>query len=114
MRWYFEVLKKYAVFKGRARRKEFWMFFLINIIFLCVIAFVFGFIGALLGKGDDFYETAFTIYYLAVLIPYIAVGVRRMHDTGRNGAWLLFPLVNFVLLCYDSQPGDNTYGAYPK
>ena len=73
MNWYVEVLKKYAVFSGRARRKEYWMFFLFNII----IAFVLGFIEGLAGSSG----LIGIFYTLAVLIPGIAVSVRRLHDT---------------------------------
>ncbi len=105
MNWYLEVLKKYAVFSGRARRKEYWMFFLFHMI----ISIALGFIEGILGSSMLFY-----IYYLAVLLPSIAVGVRRMHDTGRSGWWLLLPLVNLVFLVQDSQPTDNKYGPNPK
>jgi uncharacterized membrane protein YhaH (DUF805 family) len=114
MNWYLEVMKKYAVFSGRARRKEYWMFFLFNCIIAFVIGFVMGFIGALLGIGATLSNLVSVIYSLAVLVPGIAVGVRRMHDIGRSGWWILFPFVNLVFLCLDSQPGDNEYGPNPK
>ncbi|MEM0911735.1 MAG: DUF805 domain-containing protein [Pseudomonadota bacterium] len=113
MSWYFEVLKKYAVFSGRARRKEYWMFFLINLI----IAFAIGFIeGALGGKG-----VVGMIYSLAVLIPGIAVSVRRLHDTSRSGWWLLIALIPIlgalVILVFMALKGkveENDYGSNPK
>jgi uncharacterized membrane protein YhaH (DUF805 family) len=114
MKWYLEVMKKYAVFSGRARRKEYWMFFLFNIIIAFVIGFVTGFVGGALGIGTTISNFASVIYSLAVLIPGIAVAVRRMHDIGRSGWWILFPLVNLVFLCLDSQPGENKYGPNPK
>ena len=114
MNSYVQVLKKYAVFSGRARRKEYWMFFLFNIIIAFVIGFVMGFIGAMLGVGTTLSNFASAIYSLAVLIPGIAVAVRRMHDIGRSGWWILLPLVNLVFLCLDSQSGDNEYGPNPK
>ena len=105
MNWYLEVLKKYAVFSGRARRKEYWMFFLFN----CIISFAFGFVMGLVGAP------AFAqIYTLAVLIPGIAVGVRRMHDTNHSGWWLLFPIVNLVIACTEGTGGDNRFGSDPK
>ena len=106
MNWYIEVLKKYAVFSGRARRKEYWMFFLINII----ISFVLGFVEGLLG-GQGIIGN---IYSLAVLIPGIAVGVRRMHDADHSGWWLLFPIVNFVFAVTEGTRGDNRFGSDPK
>lgn len=112
MNWYLEVLKKYAVFSGRARRKEYWMFFLFNFI----IASVLWVVGELVGS-----QIIGTLYDLAVLIPSIAVFVRRLHDTGRSGWWsfiALIPLIGWiVLLLYmveDSNPGQNRYGANPK
>jgi uncharacterized membrane protein YhaH (DUF805 family) len=94
------------VFNGRARRKEYWMFFLFNTI----IAFVIGFIEGLAGDAG----TISSIYSLAVLIPSIAVGVRRMHDSDHSGWWLLLPIVNIVLLCFDSQSENNRFGGNPK
>ena len=113
MNWYLDVLKKYAVFDGRARRKEYWMFFLFNII----IAFVLGIIEGIVGGPG----VIGAIYGLAVLLPGIAVGVRRLHDTSRSGWWLLIGLVPIigaivliVFFVQDSQPGDNQYGPNPK
>lgn len=107
-------MKKYAVFSGRARRKEYWMFFLFNLVVAFVIGFVLGFIGGVLGIGTALSDPASTIYALAILVPSIAVAVRRMHDTGRSGWWILLPIVNLVFLCSDSQPGENKYGPNPK
>ena len=113
MEWYLVVLKKYAVFSGRARRKEYWMFFLFNII----IAFSLGFIEGLLGSPG----VIGMIYSLAVLIPGIAVSVRRLHDTGRSGWWLLIALIpligSIVLLVFMVQEGkdeENDFGENPK
>jgi uncharacterized membrane protein YhaH (DUF805 family) len=105
MNWYLEVLKKYAIFQGRARRKEYWMFFLFNMI----ITFAVGFVGGML-------KMTFlgSLYTLAVLVPSIAVGVRRMHDTDHSGWWLLLPIVNLVFACTDGTPGPNEYGPSPK
>jgi uncharacterized membrane protein YhaH (DUF805 family) len=110
--WYLAVLKNYAKFSGRARRKEFWMFALINFVIMVVLsaldmALGFGLLGA--------------IYALAVLIPSLAVGCRRLHDIGKTGWWQLIGLVPFigliVLIIFfvmDSNPGDNQYGPNPK
>jgi len=114
MSWYLQVMKKYAEFSGRARRKEYWMFVLFNFLIAFAIGFVLGFTGAALGIGTTLSSVANIIYTLAVLIPGIAVGVRRMHDIGRSGWWIIVPIVNFVFLCLDSQPGDNEYGPNPK
>ena len=114
MNWYLGVLKNYAVFNGRARRKEYWMFFLFNLIIAVILGFVTGFIGGILGAGTTLSTGTNVVYSLAVLTPGIAVGVRRMHDTGRSGWWLLFPFVNLIFLCSDGQPGQNEYGPSPK
>jgi uncharacterized membrane protein YhaH (DUF805 family) len=112
--WYLDVLKKYAQFNGRARRKEYWMFFLLNMIVSFVIGFILGFIGGVTGSGTSLSTYASVVYGLFILIPGLAVGVRRMHDGGRSGWWLLLPIVNLVFLCLDSQPGPNRYGPNPK
>lgn len=113
MNWYLEVLKKYAVFNGRARRKEYWMFFLLSFI----IALLLGFLEGLVGSPG----ILAILYNLAVLIPGIAVSVRRLHDTNRNGWWLIIgvvPLIGTIVLLVfmlqDSKPGQNQYGANPK
>ena len=105
MNWYLEVLKNYAIFSGRARRKEYWMFFLFNLIF----AFVVGFIGGLIKM-----PILGTLYTLAVLLPGIAVGIRRMHDTDHSGWWLLLPIVNLVFAVQEGTRGDNRFGLDPK
>lgn len=114
MRWYLEAMKKYAVFAGRARRKEYWMFFLFNILIAFAIVLGLGFIGGVLGIGTKLSDTASSVYGLAVLVPGLAVAVRRMHDVGRSGWWILVPLANIAFLVLDSRPGENAYGPNPK
>ena len=113
MNWYLEVLKKYAVFNGRARRKEYWMFFFFNILIGTVLGIIDGVAGLVGLLGG--------LYALALLIPGIAVSVRRLHDTGRSGWWLLIglvPLVGAVVLLIffvqDSHSDQNQYGPNPK
>jgi len=117
MNWYIEVLKKYAVFNGRARRKEYWYFFLFNIIISIVLAIIDGMTGSF-GTGAGLLGI---IYSLAILIPGIAVSVRRLHDTDRTGWWLLIgliPLIGVIVLLVfmvqDSNPDENQYGSNPK
>ena len=118
MNWYLEVLRKYAVFDGRARRTEFWFFFLFN----CIIGLVLSSIEAIVGITSIAGASIFgSLYMLAVFIPYLAVGVRRLHDTGRSGWWMLISFVpiigSIVLLVFfvqDSQDGHNQYGPNPK
>lgn len=118
MEWYLAVLRKYAVFTGRARRREFWMFTLVNVLISIGLSIIDTILGTDYGSG---YGILSTIYGLAVLIPSIAVGVRRLHDTGRTGWWLLIGLVPcvglIVLIVFyatEGQRGDNQYGADPK
>lgn len=113
MEWYLEVLRKYAVFSGRARRKEYWMFILINML----IALALGVIDGILGGGG----LLGGLYSLAILIPSLAVSVRRLHDTGRSGWWILICLIPLlgaiVLLIFmliDSDPEANEFGQNPK
>jgi len=112
MSWYLQVLKKYAVFSGRARRKEYWYFYLAN----GIIGFGLGIIDTVLGL-----PLLLSLYYLAVLLPTIGVSVRRLHDTGRSGWWILIVLIPLIgaiiLLIYmvsDSQEGTSQYGPSPK
>ena len=105
------VLQKYAVFTGRARRKEYWMFFLFNMI----ASFLVGIIsGIMMGTGSTDFDLLGTLYSVAVLLPSIAVGVRRMHDVGKSGWFLLIPIYNFILAVTDGEKGENQYGADPK
>lgn len=119
MNWYIDVLKKYAVFNGRARRKEYWMFALFNI----VISIVLGLIDVTLGLmvADGSVGLLGLIYGLAVLLPGIGVAIRRLHDTNRSGWWLLIafiPLIGvIVLLVFMVLPGtagSNDHGPDPK
>lgn len=130
MRWYLLVWKKFAQFDGRSRRAEYWYFTLFNFL----IFFVF-FLGFLLGvalasqRGPSSDVGVGIIYFCAglhilygfvILIPSIAVTVRRLHDTGRSGLWFLFnfipfgPIVLLIFLVQDSEPGTNDYGPNPK
>jgi len=109
MEWYLKVLKNYIVFTGRARRKEFWMFVLINFIILVVLGFIDGIIG-----GQAHRQILSTLYRLAVLLPTIAVGVRRMHDTDHSGWWLLLPIVNLIFAATEGTKGNNRFGSDPK
>ena len=113
MDWYLGVLKQYAVFDGRARRKEYWMFLLFNVVIVAALAIV----GRVIGLDG----TLRALYTLGVLIPGLAVSVRRLHDTGRSGWWLLVgfvPLVGWLIALYFMvQPGEtaeNRYGPDPK
>ena len=119
MSWYLQALKKYAVFSGRSRRMEYWYFVLFNII----VSIVLGVIDGLLGTSGSYAGAGLLsgIYGLAVLIPTLAVTVRRLHDIDRSGWWILIALVPLigviVLLVFallEGTPGDNQYGPNPK
>ena len=118
MNWYIEALRKYAVFSGRARRKEYWFFILFNILIAAGLTLIDTFVGTydtLRGVG-----LLSGLYSLGMLLPSLAVGVRRLHDIGRTGWWLLIgivpligPIVLLVFAVLESQPGDNQYGPNP-
>ena len=119
MVWYFEVLKKYAVFSGRSRRKEYWFFVLFNIIISIILAVIDGVTGTL--DPESGMGLLGLVYTLAILIPALAVSVRRLHDTGRSGWWLLLlliPLIGtiviLIFMVQDSKPEENQYGPNPK
>lgn len=118
MNWYVKVLKNYAGFSGRARRKEYWMFTLFNIIFAIVAMVLDNVLGM---AGDTGYGLLYASYALATLVPGLAVAVRRLHDIGKSGWFILVALIPLiggiwllVLLCTDSKPGTNEYGPNPK
>lgn len=119
MDWFLGALRKYAVFEGRARRREYWFYAL----FVVIISVVLNIVDRVTGTYNAMYETGLLggLFALAVLIPSLAVGARRLHDTGRSGWWLLIgliPLVGAIVLIVffviDSQPGTNAYGPNPK
>lgn len=117
MEWYFKVLRQYADFNGRARRTEFWMFALFNMLF----SFVASFVDRRMGIGMGYFTLITSLYSLFVLIPSIAVGIRRLHDIGKSG-WML--LVGFIpvlgaiwliiLFATEGTPGENEFGINPK
>jgi uncharacterized membrane protein YhaH (DUF805 family) len=111
--WYLKVLKNYAVFSGRARRTEYWMFFLFNAIITIILS--------ILQSIADIDNLLTGIYGLLTILPSLAVGARRLHDSGRSGWWLLLCLIPFIgaiilliFFCLDSEEGENRFGANPK
>ena len=119
MNWYLAVLKNYVGFSGRARRMEYWMFWLINLIVTIVLIcvdYMMGTANPMTGLG-----MLSGLYALAVFLPNLAVCVRRLHDTDRSGWWILIsliPLIGLIVLLVflfsDGTPGDNKYGPSPK
>jgi len=117
--WFTEALKKYAVFSGRSRRKEYWYF----VLFVVLISLMLSIVDSLIGAYDRSSGVGLlsSIFSLAILIPSIAVSVRRLHDIDRTGWWVLIslvPLVGWIVLLIfhvqDSTPGTNRYGPNPK
>lgn len=140
MEWYVKCWRQYADFSGRARRKEYWMFSLFNVLIVFVLAIVlpmlFGLLAVslmqmqvnndsdpsaiMLGIGY-LPSIALALYGLAVMVPSLAVSVRRLHDIGKSGWTILLGLIPFVggiillvFCCQDSQPQENKWGASPK
>jgi uncharacterized membrane protein YhaH (DUF805 family) len=118
MNWYLDAWKNYVNFQGRARRKAYWMFVLFNIIALVILSLIEGALGL---SGQNGYGILTGLYSLAIILPLIALAVRRLHDTGRSGWWILIglvpligPTVLIVFYVTDSQPGTNQYGPNPK
>ena len=119
MEWYIKVIKSYSDFNGRARRKEYWMFTLWNFIFALLavlLDYSFGIVYPLVGYGP-----LYIAYALFVLVPGIAVAVRRLHDIGKSG-WMylvaFIPIAGFILLLIfftkEGDQGNNAYGEDPK
>jgi uncharacterized membrane protein YhaH (DUF805 family) len=112
MNWYLDVIKRYFDFNGRSGRQEFWMFFAINF----GIAVVLNIIGAMLDL-----RILGSLYSLAVALPTLGVGARRLHDIGKSGWWQLIaivPLIGIIVLIVfwakEGDAGDNQFGANPK
>lgn len=119
MNWFLMALKKYAVFSGRAQRAEYWYY----VLFYLIINLVLGYIDRLMNPAipQDGAGVLTGVFVLATLIPSLAVGARRLHDTNRSGWWLLIsliPLIGAVVLLIftvqDGTPGDNRFGPNPK
>jgi uncharacterized membrane protein YhaH (DUF805 family) len=121
MDWYLEVVKKYAVFTGRARRREYWMFTLINSLVIFGLVFISTFTADTKSSVSEMAVVVAIGYYIGIILPALGVSIRRLHDTGRSGWWLLIglvPLIGSILvlvfMVLDSQPGPNQYGSSPK
>lgn len=119
MDWFLKVTQNYAGFSGRAQRKEFWMFGLFYAIFFIVLGFI--------DRTMEVYSRAMGVglssglFFLAMLLPSLAVSVRRLHDIGKSGAYyfiILIPIVGLIVLivlwAQDGKPGKNKYGPNPK
>lgn len=123
MKWYIKVLQQYADFEGRARRKEYWMFTLVNFLIIMGLQTLLFMVAGMNPESalGFFLSGTVGLYALGVFIPGIAVTVRRLHDTNRSGWWIFIgflPIIGaiilLVFLVQDSQPGTNQYGENPK
>ncbi len=106
MNYYLAVLKKYAEFNGRARRSEYWYFVLFNILISGMFLFI--------STYTPVFMFGYYIYRIAIIIPSIAVSVRRMHDVNKSGWFVLIPIYNIILACTAGTAGTNEYGYDPK
>ncbi len=126
---------KYASFTGRARRSEFWWFWLFNLIVTVILNIIDNAVGWIVDLGSETINTGngvvtfangdigalSTIWFLVILLPFLSVTIRRLHDTDRSGWWwwiwlvpCVGPIVLLVFMLLDSTPGDNRFGANPK
>lgn len=119
MKWYLDCMKKYVTFEGRARRTEYWMFALFNIIFLIAAVILDNLLKTTIGGSS--YGVFYLLYSFAVFLPSIAVVVRRLHDVDKAGTWFFIafiPLIGgiwlLVLECTEGTRGRNQYGEDPK
>ena len=119
MDWFVEVMRKYAVFKGRARRQEYWWYLLIYLL----ISVVLGMLDGISGQYDAEAGAGLLsgLFALATFLPTLAVAVRRLHDTERSGWWVLITLLPFIgwlvflyFMVRDGTRGPNAYGPAPK
>jgi uncharacterized membrane protein YhaH (DUF805 family) len=119
MNWYLHVLRNYVTFDGRARRKEYWMASLVHICILFGLQ-ILEYLTATTLLASVFF-IAYCVYAVATFLPFLAVSMRRLHDTGKSGWWLLIlfiPLIgSIIFLIFTVREGDegsNTYGPNPK
>lgn len=115
------LITKYSKCDGRARRKEFWYFYVAYLILLGIVGTIIASLQMVLGDDSVIVNVINIILTLLILIPYIAVASRRLHDIGKSGWWLLvsfIPIIGWILLLYwfvkDSDPEENAYGPNPK
>lgn len=101
-----QPLRMYAKFDGRARRKEYWYFTLIYLILTAGLSII----GSILNVGDALANLG----ALAMLLPYLAVASRRLHDTNHSAWWMIVPVVNLIFFVSDSKKGSNRFGPNPK
>ena len=113
VKWYFAAIKKYAIFNGRSRRTEYWMFVMLNSLFGLGLWLLF--LNELIGPNPVYIFTAL------IFVPTLSVTVRRLHDTNRSAWWLLLPLIPvlgelifLVFMVLEGKPERNRFGPDPK
>lgn len=107
MKHYFDAFNRYFEISGRSTRRQYWMFYLINIIALILFLAI----DIIVGFESPFFYTG---YAIGAIIPCFTVAIRRMHDSGRSGWWVVVPVVNLVFLCLNGHLGRNKYGDDPN
>ncbi|MGD1894972.1 MAG: DUF805 domain-containing protein [Cyclobacteriaceae bacterium] len=117
MKYYFDAFRNYANFSGRSRRSAYWYFTLFHLLAVVLLTFT----DIALGMSAEGYGVLTTLYILGTIIPSLSLTVRRLHDTGRSGWYILIGLIPiigsiilFVFYVENSQPGSNQYGPHPK
>jgi len=122
MNWYFKVLGDYATFEGRATRQEYWMFYLFNLLAM-ILSFLPFFLSTTTddaGVENMRWLLLPIVYIIVMVIPSIAVTVRRLHDINMSGWWVLITfipfgnVVLFILAMMEGTVGKNNYGNDPK
>ena len=120
MHWYITVINQYSNFKGRSRRKEYWMYTLFNIIFLLTAILLDNYLIGLTIQGDLPIGFLTFSYYFFILIPTMALTVRRLHDIGKSGWFYLIALIPYIgglililLMCIKGEVGSNKWGDNP-
>ena len=111
--WALMLLKRYADFSGRSRRKEYWFFVLGTWIVAIILGIVEG-IAGLTGMVGGAYGPLTALFYLAILVPSIAVAIRRVHDQDKSGWFILIPIYNLILMFLEGTKGPNRFGPDPK
>ncbi len=118
MDWYIKALRNYIGFGGRARRKEYWMFILVNLVLSVVLGILDNMLGLHISKDKGVLTTVYGVF---IFLPYWAVQFRRLHDTDRSAWWLLLlliPIVGWLIIlafnCQNGTPGANKFGSDPK
>ena len=116
MQWFLKCLTQYADFTGRARRKEYWMFVLFSLLIYFLVAIVL----VALSATESAINIVIGLLALSLMLPNLAVTIRRLHDTDRSGWWALLsfvPILSLVILVFmflDGTSGGNRFGPDPK